>query len=43
MKENANKLHLSAMILIPVAYDCTLSVFMCFYQNLVLPEYHVNC
>ena len=36
---------LSAAILIPLRMQlCMLSVFMCFYQNLVLiAEYHVDC
>ena len=36
---------LSAAILIPLRTQlCMLSVFMCFYQNLVLiAEHHVDC
>ena len=45
MEENANNCILSAQILIPLRVSlCMLSVFMCFYQNLVLvTEYHVDC
>ena len=44
MEDNANTLHLSALILIPLRILCMLSVLMCFYQNLVLvAEYHVDC
>ena len=45
MEENANTLYLGVQILIPVHVQlCILSVFMCFYQNLVLvTEYHVDC
>ena len=45
MEGNANKLHLCAPILIPLCMKlCILSVFVCFYQNLVLvAEYRVDC
>ena len=45
MDESENKLHLSAPIIIPLHVQlCILSMFMCFYQNLVLvTEYHVDC
>jgi len=44
MEENVNKLHINAQILIPLHVQlCMLSVFMYFYQNLVLvAEYHVD-
>ena len=45
MEENAKNCMLSAAILIPLCMQlCMLSVFMCFYQNLVLVAvYHVDC
>ena len=44
MEENAKKCILSAPILIPLHVKlCMMSVFMCFYQNLVLvAKYHVD-
>jgi len=37
MEENANKRHLSALMLILLRVElCILSMFMCFNQNLVL-------
>ena len=45
VEENANNFHFKCTILIPLRVQlCMLSVFMCFYQNLVLvTEYHVDC
>ena len=45
LEENAKNCILSAAILIPLRMElCMLSVFICFYQNLVpIAEYHVDC
>ena len=48
MEENADKLHFTCTNLNSstrvTVYASMLSVFMCFYQNLVLvAEYHVDC
>ena len=43
-KKMQTKCILSYQFLSLCAYNCILSVLMCFYQNpVIIAEYHVNC